>query len=111
MFVITTGSTYKWTVKVAVPVAPETYDDQTFTAEFRRIGKKEIEALTASAETSDDSVARAVLVGWEGVQDADGNDVPFSDAAVAQLLDVPGVAYAVVMAFLDSVSGAAKRKN
>jgi hypothetical protein len=44
------------------------------------------------------------------VTDGDGKDVPFSHKALDQMLDIPLLATAVVMAYFESLQGA-KRKN
>jgi hypothetical protein len=49
-------------------------------------------------------------VGWSGIQDAKAGDVPYSEKAKADLLNVPLVAAAVVSGWLDSLSKG-KRKN
>ena len=51
-----------------------------------------------------------MLVGWDGVNDDSGDAVPFSERSRDQLLDVPLVASAVVLAWLGSLTGI-KRKN
>jgi len=51
-----------------------------------------------------------VLIGWAGVTDDDGKDIPFSQSALQQLLDVPMLAAAITLAYFESLQGA-KRKN
>ena len=55
-------------------------------------------------------MASEVLVGWSGVTDDEGKEVPFSQKSMAELLEVPMLAGAIVMAYFDSLNGA-KRKN
>jgi hypothetical protein len=112
MFVIAKNYTYRWDVKIPVPVSTDKFEDQSFTAIFRRLGLSEIEAITNSADANDRALAKAVLVGWENVSDEAGEIVTFTPDHVEQLLDVTGVASAVVRAFMDSINGqAAKVKN
>ena len=59
---------------------------------------------------TDQSIADELLVGWAGVVDADGDEVPFTEAAKAQLLDVPMVAGALIGAYFESLVEQ-KRKN
>jgi hypothetical protein len=42
--------------------------------------------------------------------DADGDEVPFSEATKQQLLDIPTVAAAIIVAYFDSLTGT-KAKN
>jgi hypothetical protein len=55
-------------------------------------------------------VADEVLAGWSNVQDEDGEDVPFTAASKAELLNIPAVASAIVVAYFESVTGN-KAKN
>jgi len=50
------------------------------------------------------------LVGWSGITDDVGEQVPFSQKALQQLLEVPLLGAAVLRAYFDSLKGA-KRKN
>jgi hypothetical protein len=50
------------------------------------------------------------LVGWSGISDDAGKEIPFSQKALDQLLEVPFLAVAVLKAYMDSLKGA-KRKN
>lgn len=109
MFKITQKPTYFWPVKVRLPADGGQFDEQTFDAQFRRLPQAEIDAMRAdvlAGNASDIPLARRLLVGWKGVQDADGQDVPFSETLRDQVLDIPGVATAVVVSFVDSLSGA-----
>jgi hypothetical protein len=55
-------------------------------------------------------MAAELLVGWSGVTGDDGKEIPFSQKALQQLLEVPFLAVAVLKAYMDSIKGA-KRKN
>jgi hypothetical protein len=55
-------------------------------------------------------IAAGVLVGWSGISDDAGKEIPFSQKALDQLLEVPFLAVAVLKAYMDSLKGA-KRKN
>ena len=67
-------------------------------------------ARKPSGEMTDNDLCDEVITGWSGVQDAKGGEVPFSEKAKADLLNVPLVASSVVTAWLDSLAKA-KRKN
>lgn len=113
MFVLSQSSSYKWPVAVDFPVDGGKFEKQTFDAEFKRMTQTQIEGVRKQIEeatTTDRDLARDVLVGWSGIKDEHGDDVPFSETARDQLLDVPLVAAAVVMAFITSLSGR-KQKN
>lgn len=113
MFVLSQSPSYFWPVTVEIPLDGGRFDKQTFDGEFKRVPNSrflQIMEEIKSDETNDAKVAREVFVGWKGVQDSHGQDLPFSEGSKDQLLEVPSVASAVVKAFFDSRSGA-KRKN
>lgn len=113
MFIISQKATYSWPVAVEFPTDGGKTERQTFDAEFKRLSQtriNEIRALIEKGEITDSELARDVLAGWSGVNDANGDAVPFSERALDQLMDVPLVASAVVLAWLGSLTGI-KRKN
>ena len=113
MFSINQSPTYFWPVEVKIPTDGGQYTTETFDAQFKRLKHAELERLQAqvlASEITDGGMVRAVMTGWRGVTN-DGVDVPFSMTTLDQLLSIPGVAGAIVMAFVDSCSGGQKRKN
>lgn len=113
MFIISQKASYTWPVTVEFPVDGGKTERQTFDAEFRRIPQSRMADLRKQIEAGDVTdmdICLEVLTGWAGVTDDRGESVPFSEGAKAQLLDVPLVAAAVVMAWMQSLTGA-KRKN
>lgn len=113
MFIISQKTTYTWPVAVEFPTDGGKTEKQTFDAEFRRMTNtriNEIRSRIEKGEVTDTELACEVLVGWEGVNDGNGEAVPFTERSRDQLLDVPLVAAAVVMAWLGSLTGI-KRKN
>jgi hypothetical protein len=113
MFVLSQSESYSWPVAVEFPVDGGRFDKQTFDAEFRRLPQARIREIwdrIQSGDLNDDELCSEVLVGWSGIQDGKGDQVPYSEKAKADLLNVPLVAAAVVSSWLDSLSKA-KRKN
>lgn len=112
-FVLKQSDSYTWPVTFDVPVDGGRHERQTFDGEFKRLPQsriREIGEQIDSGEVTDASVAAEVLVGWSGVTDDGGKEVPFSQSALQQLLDVPMLAAAIVLAYFNSLAGA-KRKN
>jgi len=112
MFKITQTASYSWPVSVNIPTNGGLYEKQTFDGDFKRLADsrlKEIRMAVEKEEMTDADFVREVMVGWKGVTDGT-NDVPFSESALAQLLDIPGVSGAIVTAVIESLSGL-KRKN
>ena len=112
MFKITQSSDYTWPVTVETPTDGGRTEKSTFDAKFKRLNQTRIDEIKKSVEAGemrDADLAREVLIGWSGITD-EGGEVPFSDGAREKLLEVPMLATAIVMALLNSISGA-KRKN
>ncbi len=112
MFKIAQNPSYKWPVAVHIPADGGKFVKATFTAEFRALAQSEMDNVLADIRDGDRDAdfAGECLIGWSGVQDADGADLPFSDEAKARLLNIPYVRAAVVAAFFDSITGG-RRKN
>ena len=113
-FVLKQSATYLWPVTLRLPVDGGRYEKQTFDAQFRRLSQSrinEIQDLVRAKQRGDDveltdqSVADEVLAGWDGVQDDDGEDVPYSEAAKAEMLGIASVASSIVVAYFESVTG------
>lgn len=112
MFKIVQTPTYTWPVTVELPTDGGKTEKATFDAEFKRLTQSRVEEIRQAVERGemkDSDLVRESLVGWAGVVDADG-DVPYSESARDQLLDIPTVSAAIILALLGSLSGA-RRKN
>ena len=119
-FVLSKSASYTWPVRIILAIDGGHRDRETFDAEFRRLPQSRINEIVRQAraaergrgdyEIEDQQVARELLVGWSGVYNDEGNDVPFSEAALNQLLEIPTVAAQIIGAWFDSLSEA-KRKN
>lgn len=114
MFKISEQRTYKWPVTVHVPQDGGKFTKATFTAEFKALAQSEIDGVLNDLRDGDRDADLCVecLIGWSGVQDADGTDLPFSDEAKTKLLNIPYARAALVAAFFESISGGGgRRKN
>jgi hypothetical protein len=112
-FVLKQSDSYSWPVTFNLPVDGGRHERQTFDGEFKRIPQSritEIGGQIKAEEITDADLAAEVLVGWSGVTDNSGAQVPFSQHALEQLLDVPMLAAAITLAYFESLQGA-KRKN
>ena len=113
MFIISQSTAYRWPVSVEFPIDGGKFEKQTFDAEFKRMSQTQIEGVRKQIEegsVTDRQLAADVLVGWSGIKDEQGDDVPYSETTREILLDIPLVAAAIVMAFVTSLSGR-KAKN
>ena len=112
MFRLDQSDTYAWPVTVQIPTDGGRYVAETFDAHFKRLSQQRLEQIRKDAldgQLTDGGFARTVMGGWAGVTD-NGAEVPFSLAALDQLLQIPGTAAAIVEAFVASQTGA-PRKN
>lgn len=108
MFKLNQSATFWWPIEAHIPVDGGRFEKATFDGEFKRRSTTELRELQDREGMTDDAFIREVLVGWRGVQD-DGQDVPFSATALDQMLQVPGVAAAIVTAFYGALAGAKKK--
>ena len=124
-FVLKQSSSYVWPVTVKLPISGGKFEKQTFDAEFKRLPQTRINKLqvevqariksserneTADDSISDQSIAEELLIGWSGVLDEDGDEVSFTESMKQQLLDIPTMATAIIVAYFDSLTGV-KTKN
>ena len=124
-FVLNQSDNYSWPVSIRLPADGGKREKQTFEAVFKRLPQSRINEIQAEVQRrvkateageelkdgiSDISLADEILVGWTGVVDGDGEEVAFSKAMKAQLLDVPMLASAIIEAYFESLVEQ-KRKN
>jgi len=81
--------------------------------EFKALGKRlkpaALSAMLTEGRKTDDFLPD-VIVGWQGVVDGEGNDVPFSAEALKQLLEnIPGLDQIIASAYVAETR--AKEKN
>lgn len=111
-FVLKRSETYSWPVKIDLPEDGK-LKRHTFEAEFKNISQSRFQELiekSQSGEVNDIDVAKEVMVGWSGILDEKGEEMPFVQAKFEELLDVLGIASAIATSFCESRIGA-KRKN
>jgi len=102
-FVLKKTASYKWEVKVEVPVDGNRFETQTFEAVFKKISRS---AFNSLVDKGDDALVGEIFLGWEGVTDETGKDLPFTEKNKQQLCDDPYVLRALIQAYADSVTGA-----
>jgi hypothetical protein len=96
-----------WPVKVQVPTDGGASADQAFEARFRVVSSTDFQTVFSRGVAA---LLMEVVVGWKGVKQADGNDLEFSPATLAMLIDVPFIATALADAYAELLAGGA-RKN
>lgn len=95
-------SSYEWPVKVSVPEKGR-FKEETFTATFKKLGRNEFNELL---EEGDEALVEAILLGWKGIQDEDGEEFPYDDSTKRDLIDDPYFLRGLITAFSDSILGA-----
>ena len=121
-FVLSKSATYTWPVRTSLATDGGKTTVETFDAEFKRLPQSRINELLQEIRAQergrgdqddliqDTDVVKELLVGWAGVSDDAGKDVPFSVASLEQLIDIPTVASQIVKAWFESLKEG-KRKN
>ena len=120
-FVLSKSDTYDWPVRITLATDGGKRTVETLDVNFRRLPQSRITELVKQARAAelgrDDDVvmddreaAREIIDGWDGVVDDAGKPVPYSEAALVQLLEIPTVAGQIVTAWFESLKEG-KRKN
>lgn len=124
-FVLNQSQSYSWPVSIQLPADGGKREKSSFDALFKRLPQSRINEIQQLVQqrikaaergeeldngVTDQTIAAEILVGWAGILDADGDDVPYSEAVKAQLLDVPMMAGALIEAYFTSLVER-KRKN
>ena len=117
VFRITQSPTYEWPVKFRAPAETGgTVETHEIMMRFKRLGRQRLQdlekVLRGEAEKLPYEVLPEVVTGWSDVVDAAGEPVPFTQAALRQLLnDCPLLAGAIVDAMLGSWNLAAEKNS
>jgi hypothetical protein len=121
-FVLSKSATYTWPVRISLATDGGKKTVETLDVEFRRLPQSRITELVRQAraaernrgdddeQVDDREAAREIIAGWDGVTDDAGKAIPFSEAALGQLLEIPTVAGQIVQAWFESLKEG-KRKN
>ncbi len=123
-FVLTQTATYSWPVSFDMPIDGGRFRRETFEAVFKRLPQSRVEEIMSAEQevriaaergTGDLKTllpvirahAAEVVVGWSGIKDVDGGeDLPFTQSALEQLLEVPMMAGTILQAYGESLQKA-----
>lgn len=111
-FVLKQSDSYVWPVKVELPGDGGKFETSTFDVEFKRLSQTRINDIVAQGQSealTDRQCCEELVIGWRGVSDG-AADIPFSQKALGDLLDIAAVEKAILAAWAESLAGA-KRKN
>jgi hypothetical protein len=112
-FVLKQSETFSWPVTFDLPVDGGLHETQTFDVHYKRMPQKWIREIAKKIEAdkvTDTEVAKEIVAGWTGITDEAGKEIPFSQKALEQILDIPTLSGSVVLAFFKATSGV-KEKN
>ena len=114
---------------VSIPITLSSPDGETGTilVKLRYLRASETKALVREAFGLDDAgeparepagqtwsdfeLTKRVVVGWERLGDADGNEIAWSEQAFADAMDIPYFHDAVAMAVVDHLVGGRKKNS
>lgn len=123
MFIKSRDETFPWPVIYRTPdaSAPGKFVEHEFEAVFKLLPQPEIDALMAKARAAaqvqtsaldiDDEILSKALVGWRDIQLPTGEPFEVNADNRAELLKMPGMRSALVLAFYGTLGGQAQRKN
>lgn len=100
---------FTWPVKVTRPDGGQ-WQQFEFTAHFRAITRDELAQITGNTLNAV-ALVRNHLVGWEGVQDSDGQPLAFNDESVDAALSDIDVLRGLVESLTEASAGGAELKN
>jgi hypothetical protein len=124
-FVLEQSPTFRWPITIREQIDDGRYRTHQFEAFFKRLPQSRLEELAIDFQRlrhtvkNDEpidriptrDIANEILVGWNGILEPDNTtQVPFTETAKAQLLEVPTVADALVSTYIESIEKA-KSKN
>lgn len=113
MFKLEQSNSFLWPVKISYPIDGGRSEEESFDVEFKRLPQSRLDAIPkdiANGDLTDKKLVREIVVGWKGVVNNDGKEVPFTASTLEVALENSGVASAIVNAWFESQADG-KRKN
>ena len=97
-FIRRKSKAYPWPVEVKRPSETNAGEFETdkFTIKFKRLAKKELNAFT---EAEEDKALEKIVVGWSGISEEDGTEIPFTKATLKEFSEDVDFVAGVVEAF------------
>lgn len=82
-----------------------------FDMDMERMDQDQFDKELANDRITVRALVERLAKGWEGVKDPEGQDVPFSNAALKQLLRIPGLCNLVWVAYCEYAGARAKNSQ
>lgn len=125
MFVKAIKENFTWPVVYRMPTDGGEFEENEFLAIFKLLPQDEMDQILAKARTAgatlgamqaaaldlDNEILDKAFVGWKDVQLPDGSAFEVTPENRANLLRLPGMRSALVLAFFSTINGQAARKN
>lgn len=108
-FKINKRPSYTWPVVYKLPIDGGKHETSTFDVDFKYLPQSELKKMLSDPAGNDIDFCKTVVVGWKNVMDKT-EEIPFSESALEQILEEPGLAKCIASAYLESHAGA-KAKN
>lgn len=102
----------KWPVKVDLVDANGGVIQRSFKAKFKRLSQEEIDAAIAATldgSLSDQEHAQNILVGWDEINDEDGNPLEFTPDNRDKVLNIHPVRPSIIEAWFECVKARKKK--
>ena len=110
-FKLTISDTVTVPVKGAIPNAAGVAQPFAFSLVCRRITQEQLMSLGQDKERSTADFLAEVTQDWSGVLGDDDRPVPYTPAALAQLLDIVGMAGVAFAAYIEACGAQGRGKN
>ncbi len=105
-FVLKKSTSIAWPVTVRKPSNGGKFKEHKLTALFKEIGRKKFDELV---EAGDEALTDEILVGWEDINNEQGEVIPFNDENKKMLLDDFTVMKAIIEAYGKMMTGGAEK--
>jgi hypothetical protein len=83
----------------------------SFSLQAKRLSQSALRDIVDSNQRTVPELLADVVTGWDGVLDDDSNQVPFTPANLAALLEIVGMAGVIFGAYLESCGAKGTAKN
>lgn len=115
-FKIKQSAAYWWPVSFSTPAEdrPGQRDEHRIEVQFKRLDDDAHDALmkrSVDEQLKDREILPELVRGWRNVLDEHDNEQPFSPEKLTELLRVPGVPGAIMLAYLKSRFEAAEKNS
>ena len=105
-FILKKTASIKWPVAIKKASDNGKFKEHKFDAVFKEIGRKRFDELI---EAGDEALTDEILLGWEKIQDEEGNEIEFTEENKKILLDDFTVMKAVIEAYGKMITGGAEK--